>query len=312
MKTLSSFLLLLVLPLSLASCKKYPPITDENLDSKVFVDSSLMFPGKYLISASDSVPDISKPVIIAAHGYTATPFEWVEFKEYLEQQNDTVYISRVLLGGHGRSYDEFNNTNWKEWQQPIIDEYNKLYDMGFRKISLAGSSTGCPLILDLIATNFFKDKVAPENVFFIDPIIQPSNKALNYVGILGYFIPYIEVDMAKAELPYWYQFRGRKSLVQLNKILKTNRKHLKQGITLPENIQHFQVFKVTVDDSAAPESAKWLYDGVKMADGSAIDTFMLNSNLHVFTRLKGRDSYSNEDVNRQQKAFNVMYQQTVN
>ncbi|MFB6340173.1 alpha/beta hydrolase [Saccharicrinis sp. FJH62] len=294
----------------LSSCKKYPPIESKNLDSKSFMDSSLIVPSKYLISALDSTPDITKPVIIAAHGYTATPFEWFEFAQYLSKQDSPVYISRVLLGGHGRDYDTFNKTTWQDWQKPILDEYEKLYHEGFRKISLAGSSTGCPLILDLIVKNAFDTLVEPENVFFIDPIIEPSNKLLNYVGILGKFLPYVEVDVTDYEARYWYKYRGEKSLVQLNKLLKVSRKNLKKGITLPSETQHFMVWKVKQDDSAAPESARWLYDGVHFSDGSAIDTVMLNSNLHVFTRLKGRAAYSDQDKELQQEAFNTIYHTT--
>jgi carboxylesterase len=293
-------------------CKKYPPIEPENLDSKSFLDSSLIIPSNYLISALDTTPDFSKPVVIAAHGYTATPFEWLEFANYLAKQNSPVYISRVLLGGHGRDYDTFNSTTWHDWQKPILDEYEKLYHKGFRNISLAGSSTGCPLILDLIAKHALDTLCEPKNVFFIDPIIEPSNKMLSYVGIIGKFLPYVTVDVTDYEARYWYKYRGEKSLVQLNNLLKTSRKNLKKGITLPSETQHFMVWKVKHDDSAAPESARWLYDGVHYSDGSTIDTMMINSNLHVFTRLRGRASYSDEDKKLQHAAFQTIYKTILN
>ncbi|MFB6317880.1 alpha/beta hydrolase [Saccharicrinis sp. FJH54] len=291
-----------------SSCKKYPPIEPNNLDSTLFKDSALIVPSNYLISATDTIPDVSIPVLIAAHGYTATPFEWFEFASFLSKQDSPVYISRVLLGGHGRDYDSFNKTTWQDWQKPVLDEYEKLYHMGFRNISLAGSSTGCPLILDLIVKNAFDTLCEPKNVFFIDPIIEPSNKLLNYVGILGKFMPYVEVDVTDYEARYWYKYRGEKSLVQLNKLLKVSRKNLKKGITLPDATQHSMVWKVERDDSAAPESAKWLYDGVHFSNGSAIDTIMLNSGLHVFTRLKGRMTVSDQDRKLQQETFKTIYQ----
>lgn len=299
--------LIILTVLLLAACNKQPPIDAGNLDSTSFVDSSLTFPDKYLVSASDTIPNVSKPVIVAAHGYTATPFEWAEFAAFLKKQDSSVYISRVLLGGHGRNYDSFNKTVWKDWQKPIIDEYARLYKMGFRNISLAGSSTGCPLILDLISTSAFDSLVAPQNVFFIDPIIVPSNKMLNYVNVLGAFIPYVEVDVTPYEARYWYKYRGKKSLIQLNDLIKHCRKELKKGITLPAETNSFMVYKVKEDGSADPESAEKLYDGIRFKDGSPIDTIMLNSNLHVFTRLKGRDSFSEMDQQLQKNAFTKIY-----
>lgn len=304
--------LYLIIPVFLClisvGCNSYPPIQSDDLDSKSYVDSAINFPENYLISAHNTKIDKSKPVLIAAHGYTATPFEWLELKNYLRNQDSTVYISRVLLGGHGRDYDAFNSTTWKDWQKPILDEYAKLYEKGFRNISLAGSSTGCPLILDLISSHTLDTLIHPRNVFFIDPIIVPSNKMLNYVNVLGMFIPYVTVDVSHDEKRYWYQYRGKKSLVQLNKVIKHSRKELKKGISLSPETKNFLVYKVKEDGSADPESAQWLYDGIKKSDGSTIDTFMLNSDLHVFTRLSGRTSFSEKDIELQQDAFKTIYQ----
>ena len=46
-------------------------------------------------------------------------------------------VSVVLMGGHGRDYQTFRSATWKDWQQPVIDEYNKLKSLGYKKINLA-------------------------------------------------------------------------------------------------------------------------------------------------------------------------------
>lgn len=304
-KTQLTYIIFLII--LLAACNKKPPIDSNDLDSKVYVDSSLITPHNYLASQHKLLPDTSKPVIIAAHGYTATPFEWFEFSEFLKQQPDTVYISRVLLGGHGRNYEAFDSATWQQWQQPIIDEYKQLTALGFKHISLAGSSTGCPLILNFVINHSFSELPPPEHVFFIDPIMLPTNKMLNFVDFLGLVVPYIRVEPNTFEQRYWYKFRSYNSLKNLNNLLLTCRKSLKQGVTLPQQTKSFTVYKVKTDDSADPKSAALLFNGVHFYNGNNIDTFMLNSNLHVFTRLMGRNSISTKDCELQTNAFLHMY-----
>lgn len=45
---------------------------------------------------------------------------------------------------------------------------------------------------------------------------------------------------------------------------------------------------------------------MRTSGGGMIDVEMLNSNLHVFTRLKGRDGVTNADYARQHKTFTEM------
>lgn len=294
--------------LSIAACNRYPAITDNYLDGKVIQDSSLSNPTNFLVSLKYNNPDsqlLETPVLITAHGYTASTFEWMEFEQFAKQRGGLL-VSRVLLGGHGRDYETFKNSTWYDWQKPVIEEYIRLYTLGYRNISLAGSSTGCPLIFDMLQKGICDSLVAPRNIIFIDPIVEPSNKLLKYVGILKYAVPYTEVPMSEAELPFWYRFRPAETLVQLNNLTRKVRADLKSGVVLPAGTK-MVVFKVKTDDSAHPVSAKLLHDGIKTNDGEKIDTFMINSELHVFTRLSGRDSFSAADVERQQKAFIYMY-----
>ena len=60
------------------------------------------------------------------------------------------YTSQVLLGAHGRDYADFKNGTWEQWQFPIVEEYNKLSALGYENINIAASSTGCPLVLDML------------------------------------------------------------------------------------------------------------------------------------------------------------------
>lgn len=67
------------------------------------------------------------PVLIAAHGYSASTFEWDELRKYADSVKSGILISQVLLGGHGRTYQDFKNSTWRDWQASILNEYKNLF-----------------------------------------------------------------------------------------------------------------------------------------------------------------------------------------
>jgi carboxylesterase len=310
MKKTSIYLFLLFL-LQL-SCKKEdnsPPINDAvDLDGMQVNDSSLANPERFLVSAAYSLNnsfDKEKPVIITAHGFTASTFEWLEFAQFAASDND-FYVSRVLLGGHGRNFEAFKNSRWEDWQQPIINEYNLLRNLGFKNISLAGASTGCPLILNAIKDNKINTDVL-SHVFFIDPIVIPSNKDLSLIGALGSTIGYVATTMEVGEDGFWYKYRPYQALQQLNDFTIKTRKDLEQGIVLPDDVT-MTVYKSREDGSADPLSAVLLKKGVKRNNGEEIKVKILDSNVHVLTRLTGRNIITANDRKIQQEIFNEIKQ----
>lgn len=295
----------LIFTLFITSCNPTPEIDNAvMLDGNQIFDLTLTQPQKYLISAylpNPTSQEKNTPVIIAAHGYTATTFEWDELRAYADSSH-TFYVSQVLLGGHGRTYEEFKASTWKDWQSSIIDEYIKLSNKGFKNIYLTGSSTGAPLILQLIKSGFFAGYTLPKGIFLIDPIVVSSNKTLTMVGLLGPVLGYTSVELADGEKGKWYVYRPQETLKQLMSLIDLTRRDLENGITLPANT-YMKVYKSTVDDTADPVSAVMIYKGMRTSGGGMIDVEMLNSNLHVFTRLKGRDGVTNADYARQHKTF---------
>lgn len=310
MKT--KILILIAATVSLIACNPQPDIDNETmLDGNKIFDLSFYHPENYLVSEYIPEPDEQQkntPVIITAHGYSATTFEWDELREFADSAK-TFYISQVLLGGHGRSYSEFKTATWEVWQSSIADEYTKLSLKGFRKIYLAGSSTGCPLIINMVKTGFFDAYTKPKGIFLIDPIVIPSNKQLTMVSLLGPVLGYSPTNIADGEVGKWYAYRPQESLKQLMDLIDITRKDLQKGITLPENT-YLKVFKCNEDDNADPVGTVLIYKGMKTSDGGNIDVEMINSDLHVFTRLRGRDDVKASDVVLQQKAFKDMESKT--
>lgn len=286
-------------------CNPTPEIDNATmLDGDQIFDASLDNPADYLISASIPNPtdtEKNKPVIICAHGYSASTFEWDEFREIAESKQ-TFYVSQVLLGGHGRDYTAFKVATWENWQQSIKDEYKKLSDKGFRNIYLAGSSTGAPLIVNMVSSGYFDNFIKPKGIYLIDPIVVSSNKTLTMVGLLGPILGYTTSVLESGEAGKWYIYRPQESLKQLMELIDLTRKNLQTGIVLSIGTE-LKIYKSKIDATADPVSAVLLYKGLKTADGKNVDIEMVNSDIHVFTRLRGRNTTTAKDTLNQQAAF---------
>ena len=299
--------ILLFITVLLASCSANPTIDNTMLDSGTIsyaIPDSL---DKHLVS--NYIPNPTEqqkntPVIICAHGYTATTFEWDELRSYSKTKG-TFYVSQVLLGGHGVSYSDFKNATWQDWQSSITLEYKNLSNLGFKKIYLAGSSTGAPLIINMVKNHFFDNYTLPKGIFLVDPIIVSSNKTLTLVGLLGPVLGYTSVTLSNGEKGHWYVYRPQETLKQLYTLIDLTCHDLEDGITMPSGM-YMKVYKSEKDDTADPISALMIYKGMKTANGGNIDAEMVNSSLHVFTRLAGRDNVTPAETALQQKTFAEM------
>ena len=291
----------------ITSCKKggaLPPIDEKvDLDGSKINDSSLTNPANFLLSAAIPNPtatDLNKPVVIGVHGYSASTYEWTEFRDWSKTKND-FYVSIVLLGGHGRDYADFKSSTWEDWQAPIIEEYNKLQGMGYKNINIVASSTGCPLVLNMVRTGkIHSDQL--KHIYFIDPIIVPANKQLSLAPAIGLFVGYIKSDLDQGENGFWYKYRPEHSLRQLEKFARQERKELEKGVTLPTGVS-LKVYKSKKDGSVDPISAVQLQKGIK----SGISVIMIESSLHVFTRLHGRNVITAGDRDLQLKTFEEIH-----
>jgi carboxylesterase len=300
--------MVLAVILLLAACSKTPDI-DNNymLDGDKIFDPSLYDSAKYLVSVRIDNPttkDIQTPVVIAVHGYSATTYEWDEFRDFVDNMGN-VYVSQVLLGGHGRTYDDFKNSSWKDWQASILDEYHALKAKGYAKISFAGSSAACPLMLDLIKRGEIGYN-GLEHIFLIDPIVIPSDKLMSIVGLVGPMLGYLETDMTSEEEGHWYHFRPQETLQELLDLNEKIRKDLQNGFKLPQGT-NLKVYKSIHDPTADAVSAVLINKGLTNYDGRKVSIQMLESDLHVVTRLKGRDDVTSHDRDIQKEVFNDMY-----
>ena len=287
------------------SCKKsdnLPPIDNNvDLDGTSINDSSLLYPERFLQSVKNKTPnelEKNQPVFICVHGYSASTFEWIEFRDFIKEKGNAI-TSLVLLGGHGRDYEDFKKATWTDWQTPILTEIQNLTELGYKKLFLVGSSTGCPLILNALYQNKLSSNV--KRITLIDPIIVPSNKTLSLVSAVGPMLGYSSSEFEVGEVGFWYKYRPYQSLKELNTLTQEVRKKLEDGIQT--NIP-VAVYKSNKDGSADPIGAVLLDKGIKPETAELKKIKIIDSDLHVFTRLKGRNTFSTKDKENQQIVFN--------
>ena len=305
-------IIILLISLCFLSCNRSPSITDQDLDGNVLFDLSLYQPEKYLVSAYKPNPSDQEkqiPVLIAAHGYSASTFEWDELRKYADSVKSGILISQVLLGGHGRTYEDFKNSTWRDWQASILLEYKKLVQAGYTNISFIGSSTGCPLILNLLYENSLS-QIPPNQIILIDPIIIPSNKILSLAGIVGPMIGYTSVDFdSELERKHWYHYRPQETLQELLDIITVVRKELESGIALPA-LTDLSIYKSKYDEVADRISGILIYNGIESNTMNSKEIDMVNSHIHVMTRLQGRNNITDNDISIQKMLFNQIIEKT--
>ena len=289
-------------------CNKSPTIEDHMLDGSIVFDPSINNPEEFLVSAkypNPSSEDLDKHIIIAVHGYTASTFEWSEFNEW---SADTTYrISQVLLGGHGRSYEDFKASTWEDWRESIMLEFEQLESLGYTKISLVGSSTGATLLLELVKSNYFNNRIDPKNIFLIDPIVVPSSKLQSIAGIIGPMLVFVENNQSEEKDEHVYHFKPHETINELNELMGIVREGLEDGFVLPGDTE-MKIFHSKNDPTANSLSTVLIYKGLTKSNGDNIDVQIMDSDIHVFTRLKLRETVSPLDMLNQEDAFLQMAQ----
>lgn len=289
-----------------AGCSDAPEINDSLLDGNVIFDPSLYAPEEYLVSAKYPTPsseDLEKHILIASHGYSASTFEWQEFVDW---SADADYrVSSLLLDGHGRTYSDFKASKWEDWRAAIIREFESLENLGYTKISFVGSSTSGALLLELMESGYFDSHIKPKNIFLVDPIVVPTAKLQTIVDIVGPMLVYLEVDQSAEEDKYWYRFRPYQTINELNKVIQKVRKGLEKGITAPSGT-YIKSFHSKYDPTASTTSTVLIHKGLRLSDGNKIEVQIMDSEIHVFTRLTLRPGVTLLERVNQLDAFTQM------
>jgi carboxylesterase len=132
--------------------------------------------------------------------------------------------------------------------------------------------------------------------------VVPSAKLLAASNLFGPILGNSPNPGTDEEKKHWYTNRPAEALSELYELINIVKNALEDGISLPPG-PRLKVFKSKRDGAADPVGALLLYKGLRHSDGSRIEAEMVDSKLHVFTRLQGRPNYSAADVALQEKTF---------
>lgn len=206
-----------------------------------------------------SEADRQKPVAILVHGYSASPFETSEAAAHLRQRG--FLVSEVALGGHQAGLEAFAKSTWAEWQAPLVAEYQQLLSLGYRDLSLLGTSTGGALIVEALASARLQP--APKRIALVSPLVRARNRMLAVSGLLGLLgVQGTQVSNQGPSQGHWFRNRPigtLKSLVDLGEVLQNQ---LAKGIALPEG-GRLLLIQSDEDPTVDPASASILVSGLK-------------------------------------------------
>jgi len=275
----------------------------------------------YLVSSrfpSQENRPLDRPVLIAVHGFSATPYEWLELKEYMEHpdqrgskggqghadsDNDPI-VSLVLLGGHGRDLNAFKKACWQDWGHPILDEYQALRKQGYQRIHFIGASTGALLLLKYIADGEFGEDAG--HFFFIDPFFKARDPLFKFAGILSYLKSYHGVYRGRNDqvLANWYNNYPGASLRQLRSLQKNVANIVTKGLQLPEHL-HINILQSNNDPTSDPEGSINASQHIRDSNGEPVPLTMVNSSNHMFLHGRSRElkEWGDAETEIQQNAF---------
>jgi len=88
---------------------------DDWLDSPLTHDSALTDANALLSTriGSPTTDQLSQPVCVLVHGFSASSFEFEAFVDTVSTQRPDVLFSQVVMGGHGRDYEAFKQATYQ-------------------------------------------------------------------------------------------------------------------------------------------------------------------------------------------------------
>lgn len=257
------------------------------MDSSETQDPSIDDPAAFLVSARYPEPTATqrqRPVVIAAHGFQASTYEWVEFQRYAEARG--VLFSNVLLGGHGRDTETWTRSSWREWAEPMVTEYERLTALGFENISVLCSSTGCTLTFTSLAEGALDNVTPMKNLVMVAPFVVPQNDLLYQARIVGPFIWNLPSAQTEREEEMFYHNRPYVVFVELvDAITAADTALAARAVPFPATAKAF-VFRADEETTVAPISADKIIEGLPASGG--VELIEVESKHHIFTRKEGR------------------------
>ena len=96
------------------------------------------------------------------------------------------------------------------------------------------------------------------------------------------------------EQDHWLPIRPKKALLELQTLFKTTQQSLTEGIAFGSHTR-VSLFQSVDDPIIDPASIDYIYSGLTKKTACTISKTMIDSSLHVFTRLAGRTTITEQD-----------------
>ncbi|MDA0713049.1 MAG: hypothetical protein O2897_03570 [bacterium] len=273
-------------------------------------------PSTFLLDKKNVVDADKRWVVLMSHGLMATYYEWEELSQFLFENYPQIYQSRVMLGKHGQGLESFNNSNWRDWQKPLLTEYQRLVDMGFKKIMLVTSSSSGPLLMEAMTNpNSVVFRHPPTEVVMVDPIFKFAKayqnipywlSFVNLTGALDSIIGFqdYEKNHHPMELKYWYMKFSLNVIASLGELLNVVERNMDAKIFKAYET-NFQIFSATKDKVVNTKSGKLISQKIKTINPmQVVNLYPVNSELHFFIRLNWRlQKITKKDLDNQTKFY---------
>lgn len=155
------------------------------------------------------------------HGWTGSTFEMNPLVAPLEEMGLTV--RNIMLPGHGTSFEDFQNSYWKDWEQAAEEEYEKLA-ADVDAVFVVGLSMGGALALHLASKYPVAGVVplaAPLYVYSVFPW-EMKDWRLPFTPIIRRFKPLVALgkrDEEHEKISPWVGYDDFVSMVQLQELM---------------------------------------------------------------------------------------------
>jgi alpha-beta hydrolase superfamily lysophospholipase len=218
---------------------------------------------------------LARPVAVVTHGYSTTTWDTEPVAAALEARG--VKVSRVCLGAHGTSIQDFEASDWHTWEAPIVAEYRALRAQGYRHVGVFGHSTGATLWLRALADG--KLRVAPDQVVLLAPLIDfsPITGLIELVGVAPYLnVRGIERPVGGGSKGHTYRFRPMTTLRSLSELTAGLHRRLARGLALPAATKVL-IIQGDADPVVSPRGARELASAIV---GPHAEVMVVPTNLH--------------------------------
>ena len=159
--------------------------------------------------------------ILLVHGFTGSPASMRPWAHFLHEAGYTVRVPR--LPGHGRQWQDLNQTRWQEWPAKAESELAELRKT-CRKVFIFGLSMGGGTTLNVAG------KHPVDGIVLVNPMIHIPGMLIKFATLISLIQPgraSVGDDIKKPGITEWgYDVLPTKGVVQLQKMLKATRKNL--------------------------------------------------------------------------------------